>query len=166
MNRWPPPSRVLLVLMLLVLVASTAEAQRRSRRRGGSAVNSGPTYGAHLGYNFDIDDMLLGAQLSWPITPDLAFYPQFDYYFVSDGSLWSLNFDLKWRPPTRRRVWYVAGGLNWAHASSGGTSGSDTNLGLATGLEGSRGKTRPYVEGRFILGNETSFQLVGGISWR
>lgn len=162
MNRWPPPSRVLLVLMLLVLVASTAEAQRRSRRRGGSAVNSGPTYGAHLGYNFDIDDMLLGAQLSWPITPDLAFYPQFDYYFVDNGSLWALNFDLKWRPPTRRRVWYVAGGLNWSHASGN----SDTNLNLATGLEGNRGKTRPYVEGRFILGNETSFQLVGGISWR
>lgn len=164
MNRWA--SRVLLAVLLLVVVASTADAQRRSRRRGGSAVNSGPTYGAHLGYNFDLDDMLLGAQLSWPISPDLAFYPQFDYYFVSGGSLWALNFDLKWRPPTRRRVWYVAGGLNWSHASANGNSNSDTNLNLATGLEGNRGKTRPYVEGRFILGNETSFQIVGGVSWR
>jgi hypothetical protein len=163
-NRWA--SRVLLALLLLVLVASTADAQRRSRRRGGAAVNSGPTYGAHLGYNFDVDDMLLGAQLAWPFSPDLAFYPQFDYYFISGGSLWALNFDLKWRPPTRRRMWYVAGGLNWSHASANGNSNSDTNLNLATGLEGTRGKTRPYVEGRFILGNETSFQIVGGVSWR
>jgi hypothetical protein len=155
-NRWA--SRVLLAVLLLVLVASTADAQRRSRRRGGAAVNSGPTYGAHLGYNFDVDEMLLGAQLSWPISQDLAFYPQFDYYFVSGGSLWALNFDLKWRPPTRNRVWYVAGGLNWSHASAGGNSSSDTNLNLATGFEGRRGKTRPYVEGRFILG--------GGVSWR
>ena len=110
MKRWA--LQVLLVLALLVLVSSTADAQRRSRRRAGAAVNSGPTYGAHLGYNFDVDDLLLGAQLSWPFTPDLSFYPQFDYYFVNDGSLWDFNFDLKWRPPTRRRVWYVAGGLN------------------------------------------------------
>jgi len=46
------------------------------------------TYGAHVGYNFDGDDLLLGAQLSWPLTPDLALYPTFDYYFVSGGSLW------------------------------------------------------------------------------
>src|SRR5881227_403734 len=39
--------------------------------------------------------LLLGAQLSWPLTPDLALYPTFDYYFVSAGSLWALNFDLK-----------------------------------------------------------------------
>ena len=164
MNRWA--SRVLLAVLLLVVVASSADAQRRSRRRGGSAVNSGPTYGAHIGYNFDVDGLLLGGQLSWPISPEVAFYPQFDYYFVNNGSLWALNFDVKWRPPTRKRVWYVAGGLNWAHRSSNGNSGSDTNLNLATGFEGRRGKTRPYVEGRFILGEETSFQIAGGVSWR
>jgi hypothetical protein len=151
----------MLVLLLLVLTASSADAQRRSRRRG-AAVNSGPTYGAHLGYNFDADGALLGAQLSWPISNDLAFYPTFDYYFVDSGDLWALNFDLKWRPPTRNGIWYVGGGLNWLH----GEGGSDTNLNLETGLEDRRGKTRPYVEGRFILGNESVFQIVGGLSWR
>jgi hypothetical protein len=155
-------ARVLIVLTLLVVVASTADAQRRSRRRGGAAVNSGPTYGAHIGYNFDADAALLGAQLTWPITNDVAFYPTFDYYFVDNNTLWALNFDLKWRPPTRRGIWYVVGGLNWLH----GDGGSDTGLNLATGLEDRRGKTRPYVEGRFILGNESVFQLVGGLSWR
>ncbi|HXG96842.1 MAG TPA: hypothetical protein VNJ06_06985, partial [Gemmatimonadales bacterium] len=60
MNRWV--SRVLVVLLLIALTASTADAQRRTRRRG-IAVNAGPTYGAHLGYNFDGDDLLFGAQL-------------------------------------------------------------------------------------------------------
>lgn len=164
MNRWL--SRVLIVLLLVALTASTADAQRRSRRRGGAAVNSGPTYGAHLGYNFDADALLIGAQLTYPFTPDLGFYPTFDYYFVSAGSLYSLNFDLKWHPPTRRGVWYVGGGLNWSHASSGGVGGSDTGLNLLTGLEGRRGRTRPYVEGKFIIDNGSTFQLVGGISWR
>ena len=162
MNRWV--SRVLVVLLLIALTASTADAQRRTRRR--AIVNSGPSYGAHLGYNFDVDELLIGAQLTYPFTPDLAFYPTFDYYFVSGGSLWSLNFDLKYRPPTTYRAWYVGGGLNWTHASAGGASGSDTNLNLFTGLEGQRGRTRPYVEGKFILGNGSSFQLVGGVSWR
>jgi hypothetical protein len=161
-NRWV--SRVLVVLLLLALTVSTADAQRRRRRA--IATSSGPAYGAHLGYNFDVDELLLGAQLAWPITPDLAFYPTFDYYFVSPGSLWALNFDLKFRPPTRYGAWYVGGGLNYSHASLNGTGGSDTGLNLLTGLEGRRGRTRPYVEGKFILANGSSFQLVGGVSWR
>ena len=162
MNRWV--SRVLLVVLLLALMVSTADAQRRARRR--AIVDQGPTYGAHLGYNFDIDELLLGAQLTYPFTPSIAFYPTFDYYFVSGGSLWSLNFDLKYRPPTRYGAWYVGGGLNWSRASAGGNSASDTGLNLLTGLEGRRGRTRPYVEGKFILGDGSSFQLVGGVSWR
>jgi hypothetical protein len=159
-NRWV--WRLLIVLLLVAVTASTADAQRRRRRA--IATQSGPTYGAHVGYNFDVDDLLLGAQLSWPLTPDLALYPTFDYYFVSGGSLWALNFDLKYRPPTRYGAWYVGGGLNWSHTS--GVSGSNTNFNLLTGLEGRRGRTRPYIEGKFILGNGSSFQLVGGVSWR
>jgi hypothetical protein len=161
-NRWS--SRVMLVLLLLALTVSTADAQRRARRR--AVARTGVHDGAHLGYNFDVDELLLGAQLTWPLTPDIALYPTFDYYFVSGGSLWALNFDLKYRPPTRYGAWYVGGGLNWSHASAGGNSASDANLNLLTGLEARRGRTRPYVEGKFILGDGSSFQLVGGVSWR
>ncbi len=163
MNRWV--SRLLIVLLLAVLTTSTAEAQRRARRRA-IVTQSGPRYGAHLGYNFDADAVLLGAQLSWPIVPTVDLYPSFDYYFVSGGSLWSLNFDIKYRPPTRYQAWYLGGGLNYSHASAGGASGGDTGLNLLTGLEGRRGRARPYVEGKFILGNGSSFQIVGGVSWR
>jgi hypothetical protein len=149
-----------LVLLLLVLVASTADAQRRARRR--AVASSRPSYGAHIGYNFDADAVLLGAQLSWPMTPQLDLYPSFDYYFQSPGSLWALNFDLKYRPPTRYGAWYLGGGLNFL----GGSGGSDTNLNLLTGLEGRRGRTRPYVEAKFIVGNGSAFQIVGGFSVR
>jgi hypothetical protein len=150
----------MLVLLLLALTASTADAQRRARRR--AIVNSGPTYGAHIGYNFDAESVLLGAQLSYPIVPQLELYPTFDYYFVDPGSLWALNFDLKYRPPTRYGAWYVGGGLNYLKA----TGGSSTNLNLLTGLEGRRGRTRPYAEAKLIVGNGSVFQLVGGVSWR
>jgi hypothetical protein len=142
-------------------MASTADAQRRSRRRA-IAVSPGPRYGAHLGYSFDTDDMLVGAQLSWPISTPLDFYPSFDYYFVDGGDLWALNFDLKFRPQTRYRIWYLGGGLNLLH----GGGGTDSHLNLLTGLEDRRGHVRPYIEGKFILGNNSLFQLVGGISLR
>ena len=163
MNRWV--TRVTLLLLVLVLTVQTAEAQRRMRRRA-YAATPGPRYGLHLGYNFDVDELLLGAQLSWPIVPDLDIYPSFDYYFVSGGTLWALNFDLKYRPPTRYGAWYLGGGLDLMHASAGGTSSTDSHLNLLTGLEGRRGRTRPYVEAKFILGNNSQFQLVGGFSWR
>jgi hypothetical protein len=156
--------RVTLVLLLLALATSTADAQRRARRA--AAASAGPRFGPHIGYNFDVDELLIGAQLSWPMTPQLDLYPTFDYYFVDGVTLWALNFDVKYRPPTRYGAWYVGGGLNWLHASAGGNSASDTNLNLLTGLEGRRGRTRPYVEARFILGDGSSFQLVGGFSWR
>lgn len=158
MNRWV--SRVLLVFLLVALTASTAAAQRRARRRAVTA--SGPTYGPHLGYNFDAEALLLGAQLSWPITPQLELYPTFDYYFTDPSAIWALNLDLKYRPPTRYGAWYLGGGLNYLS----GNGGHDTNLNLLTGLEGRRGRTRPYVEAKFMIGDGSAFQLVGGISWR
>ena len=153
----------MLVVLLLVLTAHTADAQRRARRR---AAAPGPRYGLHLGYNFDVDELLLGAQLSWPIVPALDIYPSFDYYFVSGGSLWALNFDVKYRPPTRYGAWYLGGGLDLMHASAAGNGTTNSNLNLLTGLEGRRGRTRPYVEAKFILGDNSQFQLVGGFSWR
>jgi hypothetical protein len=158
-NRWV--TRVLFALLLVAVTSSVADAQRRRA----FVSQSGPRYGAHLGYNFDVEELLAGAQLSWPITPTLDLYPTFDYYFVSGGSLWALNLDLKFRPPTRYGAWYVGGGLNYLHASAGGASGSDTNLNLLTGLESRRGRTSPYVEARFILGDGSSFQIAGGINW-
>jgi hypothetical protein len=151
--------RVVLVLILLALAVQTANAQRRRRV---VATSPGPRFGPHLGYNFDVQELVAGAQLSWPISPRLDLYPTFDFYFVSPGTLWALNLDLKYRPPTRYGAWYVGGGLNFLKA----TGGSDTNLNLLTGLEGRRGRTRPYVEARFIVGNGSTFQLVGGLSWR
>ena len=153
--------RLLVVLLLLAVLASTADAQRRSRRRA-VATSPGPRYGAHIGYSFDTDDMLLGAQFSLPISASLDFYPTFDYYFVDANTVWALNFDLKYRPARRNRAWYLGGGLNFLH----GSGNTDTNLNLLTGLEARRGSTRPYVEGKFIVGNNTIFQLVVGLSWR
>ena len=159
----------LVVGLVLMGVATVAPAQRRTGSRARAAAVAAverPSYGVHLGYNFDVDRVLLGAQLTYPITPRLAIYPTFDYYFVSGGSLWALNGDIKFHPPTRGGFLYVGGGLDILHASAGGVGATSTNLNLLAGLEGRRWRhTVPYVEAKLIVGNGSAFQIAGGLSW-
>jgi hypothetical protein len=159
--------RGLMVGLALVTVATAAPAQRRARARAAAvAAVERPSFGGHLGYNFDVDELLLGAQVTYPITPRFALYPTFDYYFVSPGSFWGLNLDVKFHPPTPRGYFYLGGGVNFSHASAGGFSNTNTNLNLLTGLEGRRWRHAiPYFEARLIVGNGSAFQLVGGMSW-
>lgn len=138
-------------------VAGPAAAQRRA------AVWS-PSFGVHFGYNFDVEEPLAGAQANFPLGRYVAFYPSFDYYFTSGVSTWGLNGDLKLYPGAYR-VFYVAGGINYTHVSVNGNGAGDTNLNLVAGLEGHRRFGAPYLEGRLILGNGSSFQIVGGLSW-
>jgi hypothetical protein len=160
------PLRTLVVLLAVVLLASPVDAQRRPRRARAAAAAPAPSFGGHLGYNFDMNDVLLGAHMLWPISPRADLYPSFDYYFVDPGSVWSLNADLRIRPPSRYGVFYLGGGVNYSRFSNGTVSSSETGLNLIGGLEGRRTRTRPYVEARFILGDQSSFQIVGGFSMR
>lgn len=143
--------RSVLVFVFLSLAAARADAQRM---------------GVHLGYNFDVEESLLGAQGTWAITPRVALYPSIDYYFVDPGSLWGFNADLKFRPPSRGGTLYVGGGLNYTRASVAGNSNSDTGLNVLVGLESRRTRSAPYVEAKIILGDGSSFQVVGGFTFR
>jgi hypothetical protein len=154
----------MMVVLTVVLLAAPADAQRGRGRGRAAATAPAPRFGPHLGYAFDYDEVLLGAQLSWAITPRVELYPSFDYYFVDPAALWALNADLKLRPPSRSGALYVGGGLNYTRSSARGSG--DTGLNLLTGLEGRRSRTVPYVEAKFVLGDNTTFQLVGGFSVR
>jgi len=120
--------------------------------------------GPHVGYNFDLDRALVGAQLLLPIGRTVELYPSIDYYFVDQGSLFGLSGDLKFRLPTGGpSVLYVGGGINVLQAG-GGASGSDTGWDLLFGLESRRGVTHPYVEGRVLNHDGSAFQLAAGLN--
>lgn len=158
-------SRVRMLLLAGLLLAGTAQAQRRTAR-GASTPIDPVRLGPHVGYNFDADALTLGAQVTLPITRQVEIYPSLDYYFIDPGTLWALNVDLKFRPPTRLGALYVGGGLNYTHVSDVGTSNGDVNLNLLGGLEFRRQPVVPYVEGRLILGNGSAFQIVTGFSFQ
>ena len=158
--------RSLVIVAVMAALGGSLEAQRRPAARRSRATTPAPRLGAHLGYNFDGDAALVGAQASFALAPSFDLYPSFDFYFVDPGSLWSLNLDVRYRPPTRYSLLYFGGGINYSRASAGGLSGSDTNLNLIGGVEGRRRRATPYGELRLTIGNGSSFQIAGGVSWR
>lgn len=138
--------KTLRLLLLACLVAAAPAAAQRSH------------FGIHGGYNFDINEGLIGAQLHMPLAHGIEFYPSFDYYFVGSGSLVGFNADLKFRTPGDPL--YLGGGLNVLS----GSGDSDAGLDLFAGFETRYGRTHPYVEGRGLFHNGSSFQLLFGLN--
>lgn len=143
-------SRHWTVSLLAALVAATPAAAQRAH------------IGPHVGYNFDLDEAFLGAQLQLPVTRTLELYPSFDYYLVDGGKLLGFNADLKAR--ALGGPLYFGGGLNVLRASAGGSSSSDTGFSLFGGFETRYGVTHPYVEARGLFHDNTSLQLAFGIN--
>ena len=153
--------RIAVVLFAVAVVATPAHGQRsRAGGRRGAPASAGPEIGGHAGYNFDLDRALIVAQVSFPITRQLEFYPSFDYYTGAGATVWGLNFDLKLRPRARYQFWYGGAGLNVLHAGM-----TTSHLGLFAGFAGRPGPFRPYAEARLFLGDGSAFQLVGGLSF-
>lgn len=157
-------SSLALVVAGLVL-AGAAQAQQRTASGAPYRPIDPIRVGGHLGYNFDVEQLALGAQATMPLTRMFEIYPSFDYYFVDVGSLWALNVDLKIRPTPTQRALYVGGGMNYLHGSAGGVSNGDVNLNLLGGFEVVTQSLHPYAEAKLILGNGSAFQLVGGVSF-
>lgn len=121
--------------------------------------------GPRLSYQFDLEKIGVGAQFSAPIARHLEFYPSVDYFFVSEGSFWSLNADLKYRIPSEKVRWlYLGAGLNLARASSGGTSDTRAGFNAFAGAESLKGRVHPFGELRFTAGDGSTGQIAVGVN--
>ena len=122
--------------------------------------------GPHVSYNFDAEEIGLGAQFSAPISRFLEFYPSFDYYLVDPGSLWALNADLKVRVAGENLEWlYLGGGLNITRASFRGEGNTDAGLNLLAGFETIAGSVHPYGELRLSFADGSTVQLAFGLNF-
>ena len=121
--------------------------------------------GPQIAYDFDIEEVGLGAQFSAPIMRRLEFYPSAVFFFVDPGSFWNLNADLKYRVASDQPNWlYVGGGLNVAHRSVSSESNTDLGLNLLAGAESLKGRIHPFAEARVVLGDGSRLQIAAGIN--
>jgi len=148
-------SRISAALGLTLALAGTAQAQT-------SRFHLGP----RLSYQFDLKKLGVGAQFSAPIVRHLEFYPSFDYFFVSDGSFWNLNADLKYRIPSESVHWlYLGGGLNIARSGSSGVHDTRAGVNLFAGAESLKGWVHPFGEFRFTANHGSTGQIAVGLNF-
>jgi hypothetical protein len=139
-------------MVLLLAGAGTAQAQEK-------ALHLGP----RLSYQFDAEELGVGAQFSVPIASHLEFYPSFDVFFTDPNSLWSFNVDLKWRALAKSASWfYVGSGLNIMES---GGNGSNAGLNLFGGVESLKGRIHPFGELRFIVNDNSTAQISAGLNF-
>jgi hypothetical protein len=122
--------------------------------------------GPHFSYNFDLNELGIGPQLSVPVARHLEFYPSFDFYFVDPGSFIALNADLKYRLASENLAWlYVGGGLNVTRAATSGASNTNAGVNLLAGAESLRGTVHPYGELRLTVGDGSTAQIAVGLNF-
>ena len=141
-------------LVLAFAAASSGEAQGRSH------------LGPHIGINTEFDDILLGVHGTFPVTKYLEIYPSFDLFFPDEGTRLGFNGDFKFLIPTKNGFGFYAGpGLGIIYRSFDDGDDADAGLNIFGGIESRRGNVHPYLEGRFLVHDDTSFQLVFGLNF-
>jgi hypothetical protein len=119
--------------------------------------------GPRLSYQFDAQELGVGAQFSVPIASHLEFYPSIDVFFTSPNSLWSFNADIKWRALAQSASWfYVGSGLNIMES---GGNGSHAGLNLFGGVESLKGRVHPFGELRFVVNDNSTAQVAAGLNF-
>jgi hypothetical protein len=98
-----------------------------------------------------------------PFSPGVRLlYPSLDYFFVSPGSFWSINGDIKYRIATESVDWlYIGGGLNVISGSGNSRAG----VNLFAGFESLSGRVHPFGEFRFTENRGSTAQASAGLNF-
>jgi hypothetical protein len=124
-------------------------------------------------YSNQADGAFVGIELLTEITGQWFFNPNLEYVFVDDGSLWTLNADAHYDLDTRSpwAVW-VGGGAAVIFTEIDPPRGcrrceaeDDTEVGLnlLAGAGAKRGAIRPYIQGKFVLSDDTAAAIAFGL---
>jgi len=156
-------ARVLAMASLLFLVPALASAQFDIGVRGG--------------FYSDASAGFLGAELLTPLPIARGWFlnPNFEYVFVDDGHLYTLNLDAHYDLNTRNEPYYfwLGGGpavifskIDAPFGCRNCSSDSQTDIGLNL-LAGvgfwKRGPVRPYVQGKVTISDNTEASIGFGV---
>jgi len=165
-----------LLFVVLATFPSLGAAQRRAAARPAPRASDRPSFGLQLDWGND-PNFGIGGRGVFPLgslfpgTP-LDGIVSFDYFFPGNSvNYWEINGNVAYRftvPRSSSLRPYAGGGLNIAHASLSGVSGSGiTRAGLNL-LGGTTFKLKgstllPFAEARGELGGGKTFILTAGV---
>jgi hypothetical protein len=132
-----------------------------------SASGQASTYvGTRAGYDFQTDEVILGANLTVPISTQIEFYPSLELYLPDRGNKIGFNGDVKIFLPTRASYdLYAGGGLGIVNQNLGDVSNTDLGLNLLFGIGSRVGRIHPYGEARLLLHDDTQLVLFAGVNF-
>jgi hypothetical protein len=132
---------------------------------GSAGAQASTHVGARVGYNFDSEEVFLGANLTVPMTTRIEFYPSLDIYTPDRGNKIGFNGDVKVLfPMTSGPHLYAGGGVGVVNRNVGDVSNTDVGVNLLFGFESKVGWIHPFGEGKVLLHDQTQFQLIAGIN--
>jgi hypothetical protein len=132
-----------------------------------SASAQASTYvGTRISYDFQTDEVILGANLTVPISTQIEFYPSLELYLPDRGNKIGFNGDVKVFLPTRASYdLYAGGGLGVVNQNLGDVSNTDVGLNLLFGIGSRIGRIHPYGEARLLLHDDTQLVLLAGVNF-
>lgn len=130
-------------------------------------------FGVRGGLYSDADAGFLGVELLTPITRDLFFNPNYEYVFVDNGDLSTLNLDVHY-DLWRGRPYYawLGGGAAVIFSkndvlgcrSCSSDSNTDIGLNILAGIGFGKGQAiRPYVQGKVTVSDNTEASIALGL---
>ena len=161
-----PTRRLILAVLVTLLAASTASAQRRTAAR--APAQDGPMIGPQAGFPTNNLDFFIGGQVSLPVAPQFDFYPSFDVFFPSVGSVWAINAEGRYWPKLAMANpgLYVGGGVDITHASAGGLSDTKAGPAIVGGWDFKAVSWRPFLQIHIVFGTDDRVEFGGGVNFK
>lgn len=125
-------------------------------------------WGVRAGSYTDMDDFFIGGEFLSKMNRDFYFNPNIEYVFVEKATYITFNFDLRYNLITNRSSYLWCGGgigaLYFDPEIEGFDSETDMGVNLLLGFGArTRNKIKPYIQGKFILGDNDEFVLGVGV---
>jgi hypothetical protein len=129
-----------------------------------ASAQSSTYVGARAGYNFQTDEVMLGASFTVPISTQIEFYPSLD--LPDRGNKIGFNGDVKIFLPTRAAYdLYGGAGLGIVNQNLGDVANTDLGLNLLFGIASRIGRIHPYGEARLLVHDDTQLVLFAGVNF-
>lgn len=119
---------------------------------------------ARAGYYTDNNDLFLGTGLNLNIAT-ISVCPNLEYVFIDKGDFYTLNLDghLNLVTPPGTALWIGLGLTRLYYNPDNGSSTRESGMNLLAGFGLTKIPLRPYLQGKFIIADNSQFVIGAGI---
>jgi hypothetical protein len=122
--------------------------------------------GLRGGFYTDISEAFVGGELLTRVGSSTYFNPNIEYVFTEGLTYLTFNGDFHYDFPTQSAAYFwLGGGLAalYANPEGDGDNSTDVGVNLLAGIGFSRRPVIPYIQGKFVLADNSEFVIGFGL---